>query len=204
MQLSPTCSVLVTYCDQWVCPSSPNARLRVSISHLQYLSNSNDCQAFTTPEMLGIHIGNLLKAMVDQGILPANGSPKPCGPENNDCIYEIMTTPCAEAWEWSGDVNGQRMMGMAVWNFCEGTVICSRRWQICLDATGQTVKQLVSSVLIDNQGNSVPGPTECTGSSSFGARSGSFEGVGALTGTTITIGNTDNNRYIYCAPVCGE
>jgi hypothetical protein len=192
------CRALVDWCDQWVCRGYAGlSRSRVSISNIHYLDTN--CFGGTLDEQLG----ELLKAMVAQNILPSDGPPKYCSdPTNEDHLYEVMTSRCYTTYKWRGAVfeGGLTGGGTPVYYpfhdgtrsiaFCTGEQICLRKWKICRMPDGSLTKQLAEAYAADAQGNRLPAGTWTDCDPQYADHPFSLNGDWSTVDSTYTIGIT--------------
>jgi hypothetical protein len=147
--------------------------------------------------------------MVEQGILPNNGPPRPCDdPTNEDHLYEVITTPCARGYEarvWDGPtIIATNAPGIF---FCEGEIVCSRQWKMCTDAQGNITTQLISSKELNpDTGEEYPvGTTSCGESDIHPYPEGVITGVGDLTGISFDIAiDAVGPGTTPCLQTCGD
>jgi hypothetical protein len=168
------CRVLVDWCDQWVCRGFAGiSRSRLSVSQILYLDLN--CDRAYGPVSLDALVGNLLQAMVEQGIIPNDGPPHECDtPEDIDHFYEVMTTRCYKTYSWEGIIyEGGREGGTPVdvpmdnlrtgIQFCTSDQICLRQWKFCRKPDGTIIRTLSGVFAARSDGSITTGPAVCDG-----------------------------------------
>ncbi len=101
-----------------------------------YLGGCATIPDFPTQAFVDSCLGEVIRALYDNGKIPRDRPPKPCSdPTDDDHFYETITTSCVRQYAWTGTVNGAAVSSQGL-VFCKSQAACLRKWKVCTDSDG--------------------------------------------------------------------